>query len=97
MRIIIDTTSGLSLAHQAKDLTDLDAVVIGQGEIPPGIGQRDGTDLWLRLEALQALLGVSHNPVRCLENLIAAAQQRGDLRRTPAGDQLRIMISRNLP
>lgn len=97
MRIIIDTRSGLSLAEQAQDLATLDAVVIGEGEIPQQIGRSDGDTLWVKPGALQSFLGGGERPAPGLAGVIAAARRRGDLQRTAAGEQLRIRISRTLP
>jgi hypothetical protein len=97
LRLIIDTETGLATVDGHADFKRLDAVIIGQRELPDYIGQPDDPNIWIYTSLLENMLDFQEDHDRsAFRGMLDYARSKQWVQDTVNGEQVRVHVSERI-
>jgi len=94
LRLIIDTETGLATVDGHADFKRLDAVIIGQHDLPEYIGKPDASNIWIYTSLLENLLDLREEHDRsAFLGMLDYARSKQWLQDSENGEQVRVHVS----
>lgn len=97
LRLIIDTETGLATVASPADFKRLDAVIIGERELPEYIGKPDAAHIWIFTSLLENMLDLEedHNR-RAFQSMLDYARSKHWVQYAENGEQVRVHVSERI-